>query len=94
MEEVDFSCFDSEVIELINDLNLVLKVSPEGKEWWSRWLASRYRIRLCDRYNQFLEMKQCDNARLLRDLAKRNAKYSREYKKACYSDFSLEQTLF
>lgn len=77
MNDFDFSRLDSEVVALISDLSLVLKLSPEGREWFSRWHLSRRRSVLCDRYNSFLEAKQRDNARLLRDLARRNVKYSR-----------------
>lgn len=91
MSESVFCEFDSELVDLINDLNLVLAISPAGVEFWSRWLASRYRVRFCDRYNQYLEMRQRDNARLLRDLARRNAKYSRFTYEP--SDFPLQTTL-
>lgn len=77
MSDFDFTGFDSEVLALISDLSLVLKLSPEGREWFSRWHHSRRHSLLCERYNSFLEAKQRDNDRLLRDLARRNAKYSR-----------------
>lgn len=77
MTDFDFSDFDSEVLALISDLSLVLKLSPEGRAWWSRWLASRHHTPLCERYKAYIEMKQRDNARLLHGLARRNAKYSR-----------------
>lgn len=70
--------FDSEVMSLIDDLGLVLKVSEEGKRWWSAWLASQYtRFPLCERYKAYQSQKRLDQERRLRLMCKEQYSYYR-----------------
>lgn len=63
---------------LIEDLSLVLAVSPQGQQWWTCWLQSRFsRYPLCERYKQHIAMRDAENARLMKRLYLKNRKGSR-----------------
>lgn len=88
--EVDFSAFDSEVLELIDALALVPLGTPEFRRHLAViFMSQTYQAPLCERYNQFKRIQSLDRERLLRDLAKRNAKGSR-FK---YDSLDLQTTL-
>lgn len=89
MREVEF---DSEVMALIEELSLVLAVSPKGQQWWTCWLQSRFsRYPLCERYKAHIAEIDAENHRLMVRLAKKNMKYSRF---DIDNDCGIQQDLF
>lgn len=84
--------FDFEVISLIQDLSLVLAVSPQGQQWWTCWLQSRFsRYPLCERYKAYNAEIDAENHRLMVRLAKKNMKYSRF---DIDNDYGIQQKIF
>lgn len=83
--------FDSEIMSFIQDLGLVLKMSREGKEWWTCWLTSQFsRYPLCERYKAHLIERDAENARLLKRLAEANKPRSKYYHGDPGTQFSLD----
>lgn len=73
-----YTFFDSDFMDLVDALGLARIGSREYREHLARVVMSQRRpSRLCDRYRDFLSIKERERSRLLCDLARRNAKHSR-----------------
>lgn len=78
--------FDSEVMSLIQDLDLVEIGTPEYRAWLAVWAASHYtRYWFCERWRAAMDEKRRQRMKLQRELYKRNKPYSR-YVYASYCD--------
>lgn len=70
--------FDSEVMALIKDLDLVQIGTPEYRAWLAVWFTSHYtRYWFCERWCKEMDERRRRRENLMRELAKRNQKYSR-----------------
>ena len=70
--------FDSEVMQLISDLELVQIGSPEYREWLAILAASEFtNYWFCERWLAARHDKEKERNRLMRELFKRNKPYSR-----------------
>ena len=79
MIEVDYTAFDSEVMELIEALGLAGVGTPDFRRFLvCVWISPRYSsYPLCERYKTQKILKDKENSRLLRDICRRNARYSK-----------------